>query len=724
MIVRYTACTDNLGLPDEIVADGYTFIAKGSMLPEQKGLDILLAGAWKPNKKYNNLFLAVLMPPEIMAPMTRAGIIHYLSCGLVRGIGKATAAKIYDSFGLRSIEILEQEPERLLHIKGIGREKLERIVASYKEANALKAITRFLSPYKISMTAIVKVYRELGEDAYAMLQADPFVLDAVSGFEFSLIDVISRKSGGPMDSYLRMKSAARSVLEDNNRQGHLFMKKALFLQNVTALLTSGVSRAVLSMDTIKAGINRMVKEHVLHYTKGMLYSQEDFEHEDGAARDVVRLLHSKTRQVEPLTLEVLIAESEKHFGITLSARQKEAVRQAFTNPFFILTGGPGTGKTAVIRFIIYIQQRLTGTTEHIACVAPTGRAASNMAEATGLTARTLHKALRIFPTGEDAGEGLNCVNKAAMVIVDETSMVDQHVFYELMRNVRNGTRVILLGDPDQLPSVRAGNVLKELLACNLVPYTVLNVIFRQEETSTIIINSEKIRAGDTNLELGKPDFVFLPAKNEKEANELILATYEQAELEYGAHNVQVLCPRKKDCTCCSDALNKEIQSEFNPYHRDRPQLQLGSRTLRTGDKVIQTRNTDDISNGDMGYVSYVHHTGDQSTTTLDVQFDAYSSPYSYDVESCYDLDLAYSMSVHKAQGAQFMAVIIPVLSSQMGMLWRSLLLTAVSRARVQVYLIGDIEAIEAAIRRDSVGNRNTMFTKRILFYAAELAKSA
>lgn len=722
MIAQYTACTDNPDLPDEVVSDGYTFIAKGGMLPDKHKLDIVLNGVWRRDKRYKNQYLQVQLA-EIETPMNHAGIVHYLSCGLIRGIGEATAEKIYNCFGSRSLEILEREPEKLLHVKGIGREKLERIVASYKEANALKSLIRFLAPYRVSMTAVVNIYRELGDNAAELLKEDPFVLDNVGEFDFPGIDIIARKSGTPMDSYLRMKSAARYVLTENNHQGHLYMKKAAFLQGVTALLTGGVSREVLGVDRIKTGLNRMVTENILCYGKGLIYLYSDFEHEDGAARDVVRLLGCKTPQVEPLVLEVLIAESEKHFEVTLSANQKEAIRQTFCNPLFILTGGPGTGKTSAIRFIIYIQQRLTGSTERIVTVAPTGRAASNMSESTGLQAKTLHKALRIFPAVESADEGLSRVHNAAMVIVDETSMVDMHVFYELTRNIRNGTRVILLGDVDQLPSVGAGNVLKELLDCKRIPFTVLDVTHRQDETSRIVTNTVKIRGGDTKLDTGA-DFVILPAKTEKEANEVILSIYAQLSMEIGAHNVQVLSPRRKDCICCSDALNKEIQAEFNPYRRDRPQFQVGGRTLRTGDKVIQTRNTDDISNGDTGYVNYVHLTGDQATTTLDVQFDAYSSPFSYDAEACADLDLAYCLSVHKAQGAEYPAIIVPILSAHKSMLRRNILYTAVSRARELVFIVGSEEAIAQAIRRNDVGKRNTKLAERIALYTLESALTA
>jgi exodeoxyribonuclease V alpha subunit len=683
------------------------FTAFGIALPFVEGIETGLEGKWV--KTSYGLQLSVL-ESQIFMPTTKEGIICYLASGLISGIGPVTANRIVERFGESTFQVMDTQPEKLLEVKGITEKKLETILRSYAVNRSLRELMQYLTPLKVGPGKVSVVRDYFGPRAVQIVKERPFRLCEISGFTFEGVDSIARRNKEfKLDDPLRIKAAIQQVLKNAEGNGHLFLDSGDIVKQAAELLNQGLSRQMVREQIIKDIGNEMVFSDELLAAEGhYLYSMKNYMAEKSAAVHVLRLMNNKQKVHE---IERDLEEVQGNLHIVLAEQQREAVRKVFSNSLSIITGGPGTGKTTVERIILKLFERKEPQKTALLC-APTGRASRNMTSNTGYPAMTIHKALYI--TGEEENVTLDLTEELEedLIIVDEMSMVDMWLFFALVSKVKDGARVVLIGDPDQIPSVGPGNVFKELIDSRVIPVTVLDVQFRQSEGSRIIINALKMNEGLTDLVFGD-DFRFISVSDEQKAAEIIAELYQQ-KLEAGHGDtdmVQVLSPFRRDTEIGANALNKRLRELVNPQFPGCLEMRLGGTLFRLRDKVMQTKNTDEISNGDMGFVSDLCQEEDGSQV-LAVRFED-GRIGKYGSEDYNILLHAYATTVHKAQGAQYPTVIIPVLPCFGKMLKRNIYYTAVTRARCEVLLVGNWAAFCKAIDNDDTEQRNTNLAYRI-----------
>lgn len=692
------------------------FTAVGYSLPLTDAVQVELDGEWV-NGKYGYQ-LHVTECRELI-PETEDGIQGYLASGLIKGIGPRLAEDIVQKFGKDSLSVLEKEPERYLEIRGISENKLEEIRQSYLESHALKDIMILLSPFKVSPKTALKIYQELGPTGAELLRKSPYELCRLPGFGFRRVDLIARKTNKNLHDPLRIKGAILCALSDAAAQkGHLFLPKAEILKQSLSFLNASIPLPAMRITSEEA--EKTLSDMILHGSvvsaTDHIYLPKFFSQEDEAARCIAKLIRHRPPKINiSVQLQKIISES----GLALSKEQQLAVETAFQTNLSIITGSPGTGKTTVLKIILTIIQTLYPKAKVI-MMAPTGRASRNMAESTGFpNARTMHSVLHLYSSEDDLPNDSDGYLDAAMVIVDECSMVDMWLAWKFFPRIRPGTKLILVGDPDQLPSVGPGAVFRELIQCGLIPVTRLVQIFRQAEGSIIPYNAALINQGNTRLTFGN-DFQFLTAADQAEAAEKIRRLYCQEVEKYGMEQVQILAPFRSSGEASANELNLAIQETVNPFQRTEDEIHLGQKIFRVHDRIMQTKNTDDVSNGDLGFLESVEDTGSEKKAHL--TFNGLKLTYS--MEALANVDLAYATTIHKFMGSQTQIVLIPVLMSQYNMLYRNLIYTAVTRAKEKVILVGEKRALFMAIHRADTSKRNTMLGERIQLYAKAYAKAA
>lgn len=695
------------------------FIAVGYELPRTDAVELSLEGEWVLNKKYGYQ-LQVEQWQEIV-PKTRSGVEGYLSSGLIKGIGPKMASDIVARFGVGVIDILEQQPERLLEIRGITENKLEDIKTSYAESRMLRDLMTLLAPYKLTPKTALKIYQHFGPASMEILENDPFELCQISGFGFRRVDSIRQKSGGDLHDPLRIKGALLCVLDEAKRKnGHLFLlkkdqiKAALCLLNEKILLPGQRIReqqvADMLQELILSGTVVSMKEHI--------YKPNIFAMEDETARQIALRLLDRTPCPN---MDSILEQVKARFGLTLSVKQSKGVQQACVYNLSIITGPPGSGKTSAIRAIIEMF-RILNPKGKIMLMAPTGRASRRMVESTGFEeASTLHSGLSVISEEDE-----NCRKRepealeADLIIVDEVSLVDMWLMCQFFKRIKRDTKIVFVGDVDQLPSVGAGNVLYEMIHCGLIPVTVLDEIFRQDKDSHIPHNARLINKGCTKLH-DSGDFTFIPSVNQVKAAELIVEGYCQEILENGIEQVQILSPFREDGAASVTHLNAVIRERVNPFCSTEDEIHAGAISFRVGDRIMQTKNTEHVSNGDLGFIRYVKDTPEG--TRIGMDFGA-GRELEYGIEDLSHVELSYATTVHKAMGSEFSIVLIPVLEAHKIMLYRNLLYTAVTRAKTKVILIGQKSALLTAIHRDGNKKRNTLLGYRIRLYYRAFAKRA
>lgn len=680
------------------------FTAVGYHLPTSSVIDVDIDGTWENGK--HGWQMNVQRCTEII-PKTKDGIVAYLSSGLIKGIGEKKAKAIVSAFGLDTLEIMEHDPKRLLEIKGITEKKLEMIEESFGKSRAIREIVSYLAPYGVSVKKCSKIRDEFGVNAMDVLKNSPFELCRISGFGFKTVDGIARKTQCRPDDPLRIKGALRFVLDESMLEGHLYLDKETIRTKAYELLNEGYQNEVVSLQTVHNVLCAMVKEKSIIHDNGALFKPRNFQNELETAEAIAGILSEKSCAVD-ITDE--LAESQKALGIILSPKQAEAVRMCFSGNISIITGGPGTGKTTVLKVVLDVYKRVKpkGT---VLLTAPTGRAARRMEESTGEPASTLHSALGLITDEDDTGE-LNDTSDLTQdfIITDEFSMVDMALAKELFTRMKPGASILLVGDADQLPSVGAGNVFRELMKCGQIPVTCLDLVFRQANTSRIALNASMMKDSNTNLLFGD-DFLFLPRNTEQETAELVCSEYLKEIAEHGIERVQILSPFKSRGDACVKNLNDRIRESVNPHDYTKPELKYGSRVFRLGDRVLQTKNMDDISNGDVGFVKSVY-IGEDNDSSITVSFgDGRSHEYSTDELDM--LELAYAMTIHKSQGSEYDTVIIPMMASYFIMLRRNLIYTAITRAKKKVIIVGQKKALYMAINKNDIDGRNTHLADRI-----------
>lgn len=672
----------------------------GHYLPTSEKVKVDLTGHWKKDAKYGLQF-EMESYDEIITP-GRKGMVAYLSSGLIRGVGKALAERIYDTFGDDTLQILDTQPERIQEVPGIGEKKSAQVQLSYAQTRGARKVITLLAPLDVSASQAVQLQKKLGVNAEELLRHQPYDLFEKGLISFELADRLAAANGISKTAPERVCAGLLHVLKLAEQKGHLSLHKEQFIRNAVRLLnTSALSRRVVAMQAYEMlQTSRLVlyREHI--YRPNAAQAEQET-----AERVKAMLCQDKLPYMGDLDDEIDL--QEKSAGVTLAREQRQAVKAALTSPLCVISGGPGTGKTMIQRFILGIYAKVFPDA-NIICCAPTGRAARRMEQSTGFFASTVHKTLNL--TGEATTLVAPDFLEADLVLVDEVSMLDMYLTWHLFQALPPRCRLVLVGDTDQLPSVGPGAVLSELISCGEVPQVCLDRVFRQSEGSRIAENAQAIRRGISELDFGE-DFHFWSSKDLQKSADWLEQLYARAVKRFGVDNVALLTPFRTKTETGTRALNSSLRDKINPPAPDKPELTLGKRVFRLGDKVMQTRNRDEVSNGDIGYIREIKK--DDGDWCILVDFGD-SRVIAYENgEDLSQLDLAYAMTIHKSQGSEYDAVLISIQNAHGKMLRRPLVYTAITRAKKFVGIVGDWSALEYAAYTTDTEQRNTLLAARI-----------
>ena len=693
--------------------DKIHFTAVGYHLVSTNVVEVELDGTWEQSK--HGLQLSVTTCKQIV-PTDQAGVLAYLSSGIIKGVGPEIAKAIVAKFGDKTMEVLDQNPQQLLSIRGIARTKLKTIVASYEETKALSDLMIYLAPFGVSMKKAAMIKEEFGDQSLQIVKTDPFQLCRIKGFGFMTVDSIARKTKVSLKHPMRYAGAINYVLDEARVSGHLFLSVDETVGRCYDLLNSDCEAEVVSEGEIRQAISNERLESRIYVEGTRVYLSYERMCEVKAAKRIVSMILQEDFE-EIYDLDEKIDQAEQTLKQKLAPSQRKAVKLCLSHPISIMTGGPGSGKTTTLRFILDIYKKEYPSNE-ILLAAPTGRASRRMAEQTGMFASTLHSALGLI-TDEESPLNDTELLPADLIVVDEFSMVDMRLAYILLERIKPGPQLLIVGDADQLPSVGAGNVLREMIRSEKVPTAVLDTIFRQASNSRIIVNAHAINHNDTHLQYGD-DFQMLEVQNAEDAAQLVVKNYLQEVSQHGLENVQILSPFRKRGAVASNALNETIRDLVNPASKRKMELKCGSRVFRVGDRIMQTANRNGVSNGDVGLITGMVKVDDE--VFVDIRLlDGRELRYSKDMME--DVEFSYCLTIHKSQGQEYPVIIVPLLKEHYIMLRRNLLYTAVTRAKAKVILIGQRQAVYIAIHKCDVGQRNTVLADRIVaYYNREMSK--
>ncbi|MDD8020952.1 MAG: ATP-dependent RecD-like DNA helicase [Acidobacteriota bacterium] len=678
----------------------------GIFPPLSPGEHLKLSGHFEVNQKFGRQFQMESF--SLALPHSTVGLEKFLASGLIKGLGPVLAKRIVKKFGVETARILDAQPEKLTGVEGIGQKKLAEILKSWEEHREIRDLMIFLQEHGISATMAYKIYRTYGRSSFDILKKNPYQLCLdIWGIGFKTADQIALKLGLPPDSQDRVKAFILYLLEKDNDEGHVFSLKTEVVRRCQEELETASELAELALSAL-ARDQALVQEKT---ASGIcLYRPFFYQAEEEVARRMAGLA-SQDCPVPDFDVDRKIEEIEKKSGLVFSALQKKAIKSSLQKKILIITGGPGTGKTTIIRAVVDI---FDSWLKKVLLAAPTGRAAKRLSEATGREAKTIHRLLEYRPKESRFKRGLHHPLRADALIVDEVSMVDLPLMYNLLQALSPDMRLILVGDQDQLPSVGPGNLLRDLIGSGLVEVIKLNEIFRQAKESLIVINAHRINQGQPLLypPRGDPqsDFYFLHQENEEKVLGLILKLCRynlprRLGISPLSTQIQVISPMYRGLAGV-DRLNIELQKALNANSAS---FRLGSKEFRTGDKVMQTRNNyeKEIFNGDVGTVAQI----DPRRLSLLVDFDG--RILSYEKDELSEIVLAYAVSVHKAQGNEYQAVVMPLLTQHYIMLQRNLFYTALTRAKKLSIIIGSYRAMHIAIKNNRPVNRNCCLKEKM-----------
>lgn len=668
----------------------------GNLLEVPVGSVLLCRGEWKVDKCYGSQFVAATW--EETMPATVYGIEKYLGSGLVKGIGPRFARAIVQRFGTETIDIIETEIERLYEVPNIGRKRVAKIRESWEKQKDIKNVMLFLQGYGVSTAYAAKIYREYGKESIDKVRENPYRLaDDIWGIGFKTADGIAAKMGYEKEDPRRCRSGILYTLGQLSDEGHVYAGEEQLVKTAGQLLEAGET-------AIRDTLAGMLQAEDLILDKDAIYLPPFYHAECGTSRRLRDLAESTGRSLFDGLFDPSSLTAET--GIEYDEVQLAAIRQAVTSKVMVLTGGPGTGKTTTTQGII---AALKKAGLRVLLAAPTGRAAKRMSEATGMEAKTIHRLLEYNPQDGYKRNDENPLEGDAL-IVDECSMIDILLMNNLLKAVPVGMRLVFVGDIDQLPSVGAGNVLRDIIDSQRIPVVRLVRIFRQAQKSRIVMNAHTINQGrfpDTSN--GRDtDFFFMREDDpERAAETIVRLVKERLPRAYreSPDRIQVLTPMQRGVVGAAN-LNLLLQQALNPSG---PSLNRGGYTYRQGDRVMQQRNNydKDVFNGDLGYIREV----DTEERMLTVDFDG--KKVEYDVTELDELTLAYATTIHKAQGSEYPIVVMPVLMTHFVMLQRNLIYTGITRAKKICVLIGAMKALAYAVRNMSVLKRNTRLKERL-----------
>ncbi|MCR5686318.1 MAG: ATP-dependent RecD-like DNA helicase [Lachnospiraceae bacterium] len=709
----------------------------GNLLDANVGSVLICEGNWKVDSKYGSQFIAENW--EETLPATIYGMEKYLGSGLIKGVGPVFAKRIVQRFGVETFTVIEDNIRLLVEVEGIGNKRIEQIALSWERQKEVKNIMMFLQEHQVSTSYAAKIYKQYGNDSIAVMKENPFRLaDDIWGIGFKTADQIAMKLGFGKESYVRLRSGLMYTLSELSNAGHVYAEKQQLVESAVQLLEASEETVTMTMDD-------MLKKNELILEKEIKKTDEDgnatdaiylppfYFAENGVASKLKKLASSPagdklyTRLMEARRksgnddLSVDIASIQARTGMEYDGIQADAIRTAATAKVMVLTGGPGTGKTTTTHGIISAYKAYG---LKILLAAPTGRAAKRMTEATGLEAKTIHRLLECKPP-EGYQKNEDNPLEGDVLIVDECSMIDIILMNSLLKAIPPTMRLIMVGDIDQLPSVGAGNVLRDIIDSGVFPVVRLTRIFRQAQTSRIIMNAHRINEGKMpDISNGRDsDFFFMENEDAEAAAGQIVSLVQKKLPDYyhvEPSQIQVLTPMQKGVVGAT-SLNLSLQEALNPaehevFMKDRGRVPVMKECLRRSgfafradDKVMQIRNNYDkeVFNGDIGIIEKV----DETDRNLKVNFDGRS--VEYDITELDELVHAYATTIHKAQGSEYPIVVMPVMMNHYVMLQRNLIYTGITRAKKVLVMVGTKKALSYAVRNVTVTKRNTLLKERL-----------
>jgi exodeoxyribonuclease V alpha subunit len=703
---------------------GYTVTVVGSLLEVSPGETLRLRGQWTTHPRYGRQFQAERYTTVL--PATAAGIEKYLGSGLIKGIGPVTARRIVRRFKLDTLRIVEEEPHRLREVLGVGKQRASLIQQAWDEQKAIKEVMLFLRSHNVSTSHAVKIYKTYGDASIDVVRNDPYRLaHDIHGIGFLTADKIAAELGLDHDSPQRVQAGISYTLSQMADGGHVYAPQGELIHESTRILdvpsglvAQGIERLAVGQQVHVEPLSYAVPggelpTQPLHEEKAV-YLPPFYYGEIGVANRLKTILNvdkSRLAFYQAADLERVFDHLAQQGGLALNAGQQAAVRTALTHKVTVLTGGPGTGKTTAVQTIIRL---LEARGFDYALAAPTGRAAKRLAEATGREAKTIHRLLEFKPQkGFRFQRNEENPLEAGMVIIDEASMLDLLLTNNLLKAVHPQSHLLLVGDVDQLPSVGAGNVLHDIIESSVAAVVRLVEIFRQAEGSMIVENAHRINQGQMPLfPKTATDFFLFPAEDAERAADLVVdLVRNRIPRKFGFDpmgDIQVLSPLHRGAAGVGE-LNRRLQAALNPPVEGKAERRRGAQVFRLGDRVMQVRNNYDkeVFNGDMGCVTALDPVDQVLTVRMDERYVA------YDFSEVDELIHAYAVSVHKSQGSEYRAVVVPVLTQHYVMLQRNLLYTAITRAKELVVLVGSRRAMAIAVRNNRIVDRHTALEARL-----------
>ncbi|MDX6361434.1 MAG: exodeoxyribonuclease alpha subunit [Streptomyces sp.] len=697
----------------------------GSLLGAQVGESLRMEGRWASHPQYGKQF--TVENYTTVLPATVQGIRRYLGSGLVKGIGPVFADRITQHFGLDTLQIIEEEPKRLIEVPGLGPKRTKKIADAWEEQKAIKEVMLFLQTVEVSTSIAVRIYKKYGDASISVVRNQPYRLASdVWGIGFLTADKIAQSVGIPHDSPERVKAGLQYALSQSTDQGHCYLPEEQLITDAVKLLQVDTGLVIECLGELAAPAGEdeepgVVRERVPGPDGGpdtvtAVYLVPFHRAELSLSAQLLRLLRTDEDRMpgfHDVDWDKALAWLKGRTGVELAPEQEAAVRLALTRKVAVLTGGPGCGKSFTVRSIVELARARKA---RIVLAAPTGRAAKRLAELTGADASTVHRLLELKPGG-DAAYDRDRPLDADLVVVDEASMLDLLLANKLVKAVAQGAHLLFVGDVDQLPSVGAGEVLRDLLADGSpIPAVRLTRVFRQAQQSGVVTNAHRINSGQPPLTQGLKDFFLFVEDDTEEVGRLTVdVVARRIPAKFGLdprRDVQVLAPMHRG-PAGAGALNGLLQQAVTPARPDLPEKRFGGRVFRVGDKVTQIRNNyekgkNGVFNGTVGVVTSL----DQDEQRLTVRTDE-DEEVAYEFDELDELAHAYAVTIHRSQGSEYPAVVIPVTTSAWMMLQRNLLYTAVTRAKKLVVLVGSRKAIGQAVRTVSAGRRCTALDFRL-----------